>query len=51
MKQSGHLNANEETGTGYSVTSKYGSVKSHGHHYSIKCSFSITPNGIISSIK
>ena len=31
MKQSGHLNPSEETGTGYPVTSKYGRTPPNKH--------------------
>ena len=31
MKQSGHLNSSEETGTGYRVTSKYGMAPPNKH--------------------
>ena len=37
MKQSGHLNPSEETGTGCPVTSKYGRTPSNKH--GVECAF------------
>ena len=47
MKQSGHLNASEETGTGCPVTSKYGRTppNKHGGVYRQQHKYSLAQGG------
>ena len=53
MKQSGHLNPSEETGTGCPVTSKYGRTppSKQGRHQQQLCSHCLSGRSITNTIQ